>query len=70
MVRPRSAKPLSPGSNPGGAPKKPLRRRAEAFKNISRCGGIGRRKGLKSICVENFRKFCENLTFLVADVVE
>ena len=71
VVRPRSAKPLSPGSNPGGASRQV--KNAEkfgVFRTISRCGGIGRRKGLKSICVENFRKFCENLTFLVADVVE
>ena len=31
VVRPRSAKPLSPGSNPGGATKKALHKRAELF---------------------------------------
>ena len=48
-VRPRSAKPLSPGSNPGGASKKTLHpNRCRVFKKINgRCGGIGRRKGLK-----------------------
>ena len=49
VVRPRSAKPLSPGSNPGGASKKTLHpNRCRVFKKINcRCGGIGRRKGLK-----------------------
>ena len=48
VVRPRSAKPLSPGSNPGGASRQV--KNAEffgVFRTISRCGGIGRRKGLK-----------------------
>ena len=45
VVRPRSAKPLSPGSNPGGASKN-LCTLVQSF-FISRCGGIGRRKGLK-----------------------
>ena len=53
VVRPRSAKPLSPGSNPGGASKKLCILRCRVFLsnflfiNICRCGGIGRRKGLK-----------------------
>ena len=52
VVRPRSAKPLSPGSNPGGASKKTLHTPCRVFLSFSiyqtcRCGGIGRRKGLK-----------------------
>ena len=60
VVRPRSAKPLSPGSNPGGASKKLCacnERRVffllllvfikQNFIFIRSCGGIGRRKGLK-----------------------
>ena len=65
MVRPRSAKPLSPGSNPGGASKEPLhptRCRGFIKKIQCRCGGIGRRKGLKSICVENHSQIREFLT--------
>ena len=75
VVRPRSAKPLSPGSNPGGASKKLCacnERRVffllllvfieQNFIFIRSCGGIGRRKGLKSICVENHSQFCEFLT--------
>ena len=67
MVRPRSAKPLSPGSNPGGASKQnSAPNRCRVFIQ-SRCGGIGRRKGLKSTGVENHSHICEfptkNLTF-------
>ena len=48
VVRPRSAKPLSPGSNPGGASNQMPWRIAKAFKlNCCPSGGIGRRKGLK-----------------------
>ena len=64
VVRPRSAKPLSPGSNPGGASKEnsvPYRKVQSFYKTCSR-GGIGRRKGLKSICVENHSQICEFLT--------
>ena len=54
-VRPRSAKPLCPGSNPGGASNK-LYRTVE-LKNYFylRCGGIGRRSSRKTplaaVCV-------------------
>ena len=49
VVRPGSAKPLSPGSNPGGASKNRLGARQGDYNIIKPCpsGGIGRRKGLK-----------------------
>ena len=69
-VRPRSAKPLCPGSNPGGASKRTLHRIGaefffkKAYKNICRCGGIGRRKGLKifqyPVPHENYAYLCKN----------
>ena len=55
-VRPRSAKPLCPGSNPGGASKRNSVRSGTEFlsknKYKCRCGGIGRRKGLKIFGVD------------------
>ena len=64
VVRPRSAKPLSPVQIRVAPPKNSAPSRCRVFHNnqICSCGGIGRRKGLKIFRVVKNSHFGKKLT--------